>query len=111
MARNCPVCEEVPRRIKTKYGIKRECCGLWAWGNKPLAGALTHEARKRAHLAFDRLWQDGHLSRSEAYRRLSKAMGLPVNDAHMSTMDAPTANKVPDAVRRIFDDLYPDEQT
>lgn len=108
MARNCPVCGEVPRRIKTPYGVKRECCGLWAWGNKPLVGALTHEARKRAHAAFDQLWQDGHLSRSEAYRRLAKVMGLSPGECHMAQMDAVTARRVPAAVEIILAELFPE---
>lgn len=105
MARNCPICGEVPRRIRTRYGVRRECCGLWAWGNKPLVGALTHEARKRAHAAFDPLWQNGHLSRGEAYRRLRVHMGLSSGDCHMAQMDAATANRVPSIVKDILKEI------
>lgn len=42
----------------------------------------TGEARKRAHRAFDKLWQSGKVTREEAYRILRTVMGLSFQEAH-----------------------------
>lgn len=90
----CPRCRNNARKLATPHGLKVECCGLWAWGEHPLADAATHAARRGAHAAFDRLWKGGPLSRSEAYRRLSEALGLSREECHMKLMDAATAQRV-----------------
>lgn len=33
------------------------------------------QARRRAHAAFDKIWQGGEMTRSDAYRWLTLAMG------------------------------------
>lgn len=98
MAMKCPTCGLAPMRTETRYGPRYACCGLWAWGESPLVDSATHNARKAAHAAFDALWRGGGMSRSEAYRRLSKTMGLPSKDCHIKLMDAEQARRVVDLV-------------
>lgn len=97
----CPLCGRVPAVKQTKYGRRRSCCGLWAWGDHPLVDAQTHAARKRAHDVFDPLWKSRRTRRAHAYQLLAADLGLKVADCHMKLMDAETASRVPAAVERI----------
>ncbi len=97
----CPKCGERAERSMTRYGLRHDCCGLWSWGNHPLADRATHEARKAAHAAFDPIWQKGKLPRSEAYGRLAAMLNIPGEECHMKLMDAATAARVPDIARQI----------
>lgn len=98
----CPVCGERAKRSETRFGRRHDCCGLWSWGNKPLADAETHAARQAAHAAFDVLWLSGRLRRGEAYRALSWATGWAEQDCHMMHMPKERAVLVPPAVRKIW---------
>jgi hypothetical protein len=98
----CPVCGERADRSETRFGRRHDHCGLWSWGNKPLADAETHAARKEAHRVFDQLWQSGWLGRGEAYQALSWATGWPETDCHMMHMPKERAVLVPAAVRKIW---------
>ncbi len=100
--RKCPICGKNPKRTETPYGVKRECCGLWAWGkHAPLVDAETHQARQYAHKVFDGLWQSGLVSRTRAYALLAKELGIDPADCHMKLMDKQTARRVPGAAHRI----------
>lgn len=102
----CPICDGDPTRIDTKFKYdKYVCCGLWAWGDHPLVDEATHIARKRAHQAFDPLWKDGHMSRTEAYYVLREMMGLSEKECHMKVMDCKTARSVVFYVNQIKHDL------
>ena len=98
---NCPVCYNAPKKTKTKYGVRNDCCGHWSWGNYPLKGALTHSARREAHAVFDPLWEDGIFTRTEAYMLLAEYLGLSSKQCHMKLMDLKTARNVPEAVQFI----------
>lgn len=89
----CPECQMEAHSVQTAWGIRHECCGLWSWGGKPLVDRRTHEARKAAHEAFDRIWKEGLMSRSAAYAAMRKALRLTEARAHMSFMDAGTARR------------------
>lgn len=98
----CPSCGGVPKRRNTQYGIKRECCGLWAWGKTaPLVDRETHQARQYAHRVFDSLWQSGLVSRTRAYKLLAEELGIDPADCHMKLMDKETARRVPFAAHDI----------
>lgn len=97
----CPICRQPALRTETKYGPRNDCCGLWSWGDKQLVDAETHEARKLAHAVFDPIWQDGHMTRTEAYRELRRVMRLPEKMCHMARMSKDEARRVPDAVNKI----------
>jgi len=91
------VCQEcggdaVP--TQTRFGVRHDCCGLWSWGGKPLTDRATHEARRRAHESFDRIWVGSHLSRTKAYRGLSEHLEMAPRDCHISLFDVDTCQKV-----------------
>lgn len=99
---DCPKCGATPKTVHTPYGVKRECCGLWAWGeNAPLVDRETHQARQYAHRVFDSLWQSGLVGRSRAYALLAAELDIDPADCHMKLMDRETAERVPGAVHDI----------
>ena len=100
----CPVCGRRAYTAQTSYGPRHACCGLWSWDGAPLVSAATHGARKAAHAAFDTLWKQHGMTRSEAYKQLARELGLTREQCHMKLMDAATARRVPAAVRAILDD-------
>lgn len=51
------------------------------------ANKVLRAARRACHEAFDPLWQSGEMTRSDAYRWLSDAMGLPRSKAHIGMLD------------------------
>jgi hypothetical protein len=59
----------------------------------PADGRL-HRLRHEAHLAFDRLWVAGHVSRSLAYAWLAGQLGIKTEDCHVGGFDAETCEKV-----------------
>jgi DNA-directed RNA polymerase subunit RPC12/RpoP len=59
-----------------------------------LANAELRKAKSVAHLAFDKLWRDGPLSRSVAYAWLSGAMGIPESECHIGMFDVDQCNAV-----------------
>lgn len=101
----CPKCGRKPVRTETRYGLRLDCCGLWAWGDHPLADKETHEARKAAHVAFDTLWKSGIVNRGHAYKLLAEAMGLHRDDCHMKLMTAQQAQRVPAIAEKIRQQL------
>lgn len=54
---------------------------------KAAKGSPLAQARIRAHLAFDALWQFDVMSRDEAYRRLANAMKLTGEACHIVKFD------------------------
>ena len=102
----CPRCGKPAEATETKYGTRHDCCGLHSWHGKPLETQGTHDARKRAHAAFDPLWKHGGpLRRKDAYKVLARKLRLPGRECHISLMDEGTALLVPDAVMEILEDL------
>jgi hypothetical protein len=98
----CPKCGQTPAQQETRYGIRYACCGMWSWGDHPLADMETHAARKAAHAAFDVVWQQGYMRRGDAYALLQAKMGLCADDCHMKKMNAETARRVPTAANEIL---------
>jgi ssDNA-binding Zn-finger/Zn-ribbon topoisomerase 1 len=70
-------CTDFPR-CKAAHGAHEDGRPLGVPANKQ-----TKRARIRAHEVFDQLWKDRHMSRSEAYSWMQKAMGLSEGDAHI----------------------------
>lgn len=91
----CPKCGQQPKKTDTRYGERYDCCGLWAWGISRLCDKATHDARWQAHQSFDQLWMYGAYTRSEAYKKLAKELGIELEDCHMKLMDRKTAERVP----------------
>ena len=103
-SKHCGNCNRLAISKMTEYGIKHECepCNWWSWGNKPLVDSETHEARRKAHLAFDNIWKKGKVPRSSAYRLLARELDLPLRQAHMAVMDKSVARLVPAAANSIM---------
>lgn len=101
----CPKCGSAPVRSQTRFGPRLDCCGLWAWGDNPLADRDTHEARKAAHAAFDPIWRGRLMPRGKAYGRLAEAMGLTPAECHMKLMTAEQARRVPAIAETIKEQL------
>lgn len=84
-----PWCDACGRRsfaTTTRFGERCACsgCGRWSWQRRPLATARTHQARKEAHEVFDALWRKpALLTRSDAYARLARILGLPPALCHV----------------------------
>ena len=95
----CPQCGSKAMETVTQYGIRSECCGLWSWNRYPLQTAEHHEAKRKAHEAFDTLWQSRIMSRNDAYRRLSQHIG---RQAHMKEMTLDELRSVPEWVEIIL---------
>ncbi|MCP3924868.1 MAG: hypothetical protein GY714_20000 [Desulfobacterales bacterium] len=80
----CPKCKKRVKSIKTRYGVRNQCCDLWSWGeNVPLETKWTHHARKSAHEEFDKLWKSKLMSRKEAYTWLAKKLDLSKKKCHI----------------------------
>ncbi len=94
----CPECGKFAKQEPGRFGLKSSCCGLWSWNGKPLVDAETHRARIAAHNAFDPLWKNGQMTRTEAYRWLQKALRMS-RQPHMAEMTAEEAWLVVRAVR------------
>ena len=93
-APKCPTCGHPSLATRTRWGVRYDHCGLWAWGNYPLVDEATHDARRAAHKAFDRTWMFNQMDRREAYRQLALLMGLEPRDCHMKVMTKEQAEKV-----------------
>lgn len=59
-----------------------------------LANPEVRAARTRAHKAFDPLWREGAMTRSEAYSWLAAHLGIAKEDCHISWFDVDTCNAV-----------------
>lgn len=53
-----------------------------------ISNQKTRDARKRAHAAFDPLWQDGWLRRSQGYLWLGERLNLPAPEMHIEYLTA-----------------------
>jgi hypothetical protein len=59
-----------------------------------LANAELRSAKKMAHAAFDPLWREGGMTRTEAYAWLSKELGIPSEECHVGMFDVEMCNRV-----------------
>lgn len=57
-------------------------------------GSPLARARMAAHDAFDPLWQEGYMSRSDAYSWLAGELGIQKSDCHMVNFDEDTCLRV-----------------
>jgi ssDNA-binding Zn-finger/Zn-ribbon topoisomerase 1 len=65
--------------------------------NKPLGTLANKELRDlrvRAHNVFDRVWRQGGLTRSQAYKLLREKMGMTEDEAHIAKMNAEQCKRV-----------------
>ena len=113
---DCPYCSQ-PAKLVTGQDIYPHRRDLWAkkfWQCAPcdayvgchqggeiplgrLANAELRAAKMRAHAAFDPLWKEGTMSRTEAYAWLSRTLGIPGKECHIGMFDVDRCRKVVDA--------------
>ena len=110
----CPYCG-APMVIRSAVGIYHEAaegerllvCGnypqcdtyarLCPGSNQPLGVPANRELRKiraRAHKAFDSVWKQGYMTRTDAYRWMADFMGLRRQDAHIGRFGTYQCEKV-----------------
>jgi hypothetical protein len=71
-------------------GVHKRNKKLGLNGDEPkgtLANSKLRNARSTAHASFDPLWKDGSMSRTQAYKWLSAATGIPVEQMHIAMLD------------------------
>ena len=105
----CPECGGRMVLRPSKYGLFYGCAaypickaahGAHADG-QPLgipADKPTKDARIRAHAAFDRLWKETRMTRSDAYGWMRGEMGLSRDDAHIGRF---TISQCEDLIRKV----------
>jgi hypothetical protein len=90
-----------PHRKDLHYGMYWQCkkCSAYVGvhrnsNNKPLgrlANAELREAKQEAHKAFDPIWKEGQLTRSQAYRwlyyQLRDQYNIKKKNCHIGTFD------------------------
>ena len=69
------VCTPCDARVGTHAGTGRPLGRL--------ANADLRKAKVNAHNALDPYWQDGRMTRTEAYRRLAELMDIPIEECHI----------------------------
>ncbi len=65
------------------------CVPLGRMANKEL-----RTAKRQAHAVFDRIWKSGEMTRHEAYKWLSEALGLPIKNTHIGEFDVEDCHRV-----------------
>jgi hypothetical protein len=84
------------------YGHKLWVCPNYpecdCYGRVTLADAQLRSARRLAHQEFDLVWQNGVMTRSEAYAWLSEQLGIPRRHTHISQMTEAQCYKVVELV-------------
>lgn len=58
---------------------------------------VERNARKRAHAAFDPLWQSRRMTRTQAYRRLAESLGIPIEQCHIGHFGEEMCDRVVEA--------------
>lgn len=61
-----------------------------------LADKSLRQKRRQAHIALNRLWEQGLMTRKEAYRWLQVQLGLPESEAHIGHFSAYRCEQVID---------------
>lgn len=94
------------------YGMIWYCAKCKAWvgvqngTDKPLGRLADNDLRKQrkiAHAVFDRIWRyNRHMKRSDAYKWLSRQMGLPIEETHIGMMDLNQCRQVTEICRKYF---------
>lgn len=72
------VCARYPACDCYVSAHRESCLPMGTLADKPL-----REKRRQAHLSLNRLWEQGYMTKKEAYRWLQLQFGLPESEAHI----------------------------
>jgi hypothetical protein len=112
--RMCPYCHEPSELIDSKeiygrsYGMAYMCkrCDAYVGTHKGTEEALGRLAnkdlrtwKKNAHAAFDPLWKEQGVERSQAYVWMANKMGLPIEEAHIGMFDIDQCKKLIELIK------------
>jgi hypothetical protein len=75
------------------YGRRHHVSAVRKTKSAPVGSALS-SARILAHSAFDESWGPGKISRSAAYKKLAKQLGMGVKECHIINFDIATCERV-----------------
>ena len=64
-----------------------------------LADATLRRGKIAAHQAFDLIWKDGHMKRSQAYAWLAAALGIPGEECHIGMFSLDLCQQVVEVCR------------
>ena len=107
--RVCPYCNKPTKYINSSvvygadYGMIYYCrpCDAWVGVHKGTDTALgrvadgaLRKAKITAHIAFDKLWKQGFMTRKKAYKWLGKELGLPPEFTHIGYFSVSSCIKV-----------------
>jgi hypothetical protein len=70
--------------------------GMHRFTNLPLgtlADKTLRDVRNRCKKPFDRIWEGGHMGRSQAYRWLGEHLGKSIADCHFGLFEAPECER------------------
>lgn len=107
--KQCPYCGSKTEYIDSSfvygrsYGMIYICkpcdayVGVHKGTNKAkgrLANAELRELKKQAHYHFDKLWKEGNMKRSQAYKWLAKQLNIKPKECHIGMMDNDRCKRV-----------------
>lgn len=69
-----------------------------------LANKDLREAKKNAHLYFDKIWKLSILGRSESYKWLSSMLEIPIEYTHIGMFSIETCRKVVEYSKQFLND-------
>ena len=112
----CPYCQQAATLVtgQVVYPHRRDLwskqfwlcppCDAWVGchgsSSNPLgrlADASLRAAKRQAHAAFDPIWREGLMSRTEAYAWLSRTLKIPGKECHIGMFSAETCQAVVEA--------------
>lgn len=97
----CPKCGAEAAEVKTQYGIRSSCCGLWSYDRRPLVDKNTHEARKAVYSLIKKMGEQ--VGSVEMQREVRKRCGVP--ELKVADMNEATCKKVIAAMEDMLVDI------
>ena len=65
-----------------------------------IANSKQRKLRRKTHSAFDPLWKEGSMTRSEAYSWMGEVLGLEKKDCHIAMLSEGNCLKLIDEVKK-----------
>jgi hypothetical protein len=125
----CDYCGKDAVKVTGKevYPHRKDLCNKQFWWCEPcdayvgchrdgrplgrLANAKLRRLRMKAHEKFDKIWQSGRVSRTEAYKLLAKKLGIEVDNCHIGMFNDDACVDVLRACKSINRDLNEPEES